>query len=428
MTRVAYFDCFSGCSGDMIIGSLLDAGLDLEVLKKGLAGLDFHGYRLTTEKVLRSSIAATKFNVILDEEKHGHDEEHEHGHRHDHSHDSEHTPVDSTHHHRGLTEILQIINAGRISDNVKTQAGAIFRQLGEVEAGIHAVPLEEVHFHELGAIDTIVDIVGTLLALEALKIEKVYSSPLAVGSGTVKTAHGILPVPAPATLQILAAAGAPIIDSPPSEKPPGELLTPTGAVLITSLTAGYKRPNLKVDKVGYGAGNKQFPAWPNVVRVWLGEDTTHAEDAEMVLLETNIDDMNPQIYGYLMEKLLAAGAADVWLTPIQMKKNRPAIMFSVLGPANIETKLTEIIMRETSTLGVRARHIARHTAQREIIEFASSLGPAQAKVKRFGDFVSVSPEYEDCRRIALERNLPLQEVSRIIESEARRNLTARPLT
>ena len=213
-----------------------------------------------------------------------------------------------------------------------------------------------------------------------------------------------------------------MIDAPPSDKPPGELLTPTGAVLITSLAAGFKRPNIKVDKVGYGAGNKQFPTWPNVVRIWIGEEAESAEGTEMVLLETNIDDMNPQIYGYLMEKLLAAKAADVWFTPIQMKKNRPAIMLSVLGPAENEAKLTEIIMRETSTLGVRARHIARHTAHREIIEFVSSLGMAHAKVKRFGDFLSVSPEYEDCRRIALERNLPLQEVSRIIESEARRYL------
>jgi pyridinium-3,5-bisthiocarboxylic acid mononucleotide nickel chelatase len=412
MTRVAYFDCFSGASGDMIIGSLLDAGFDLEILKKELAGLDFHGYHLTAEKVKRSSITATKFNVVADEEDHHHEQEHSHEHEHSHEPSS----------HRGLSEILNIINTGRISDSVKTKSSQIFRKLGEVEAGIHGVPLEEVHFHELGAVDTIIDIVGTILALEALKIEKVYSSPLAVGSGTVKTAHGILPVPAPATLQILADAGVPIVDAPPSEQPPGELLTPTGAVLISSLAAGFKRPNLKVDKVGYGAGNKQFPTWPNVVRVWIGEDTADTEDSEMVLLETNIDDMNPQIYGHLMDRLLAAKAADVWFTPIQMKKNRPAIMVSVLGSAENETTLTEIIMRETSTLGVRTRRLSRHIAQREIIEFVSSLGLVHAKVKRFGDIISISPEYEDCRKIALERNLPLQNVTRIIENEARKHI------
>ncbi len=409
MARVAYFDCFSGASGDMIIGSLLDAGLDFETLKKGLSGLDFKGYRLTCEKVVRSSVTATKFNVVLDEEdEHG---RHEPGHTHGEL-------------HRGLTEILSIINNGKISDSVKATSSRIFRKLGEVEAGIHDVPLEEVHFHELGAVDTIIDIVGTVLALEALKIDQVYSSPLAVGSGTVRTAHGILPVPAPATLQILADFGVAIADAPPSEKPPGELLTPTGAVLISSLAVGFKRPSLKVDKVGYGAGNKQFPTWPNVVRVWIGEEAQSPEASQMVLLETNIDDMSSQIYGYVMERLLAAGAADVWFTPIQMKKNRPAIMLSVLGPAQIEEKLTEIVMRETSTLGVRARPVARHTAQREVIEFNSSLGPAHAKVKRFGDLISVSPEYEDCRRIAVERNMPLQDVSRVIESEARRKLTA----
>jgi hypothetical protein len=410
MARIAYFDCFSGASGDMIIGSLLDAGLDLDVLKKGLDGLDFHGYRLTAEKVIRSGITATKFDVVMDEEEH------------EHHHETSH------HQHRGLAEILNIINNGKIPDRVKTKSSEIFRKLGMVEAGIHGVPLEEVHFHELGAIDTIVDIVGTVLALETLKIEKVYSSPLAVGSGTVKTAHGVLPVPAPATLQILADAGVPIVNAPPSENPPGELLTPTGAVLITSLAKEYKQPNMKVEKTGYGAGNKQFPTWPNVVRVWLGEETAGVSDDGLVLLETNIDDMNPQIYGYLMEKLFTEKAADVWFTPIQMKKNRPAIMLSVLAPASLETKLTEIIMRETSTLGIRSRPVSRHMAHREIIEFDSSLGRAKAKIKRFGDdIVAVSPEYDDCRRLALEHNLPLHEVSRVVEIEARLYLNGQNL-
>jgi uncharacterized protein (TIGR00299 family) protein len=417
MVRIAYFDCFSGASGDMIIGSLLDAGLDFETWKNELAGLDFHGYHLTAEKVKRSSITVTKFNVVLDEEENRH-----------HSHQGTEPGDVHSVHSRGLTEILGIINNSRISENAKKKSSEIFHRLGEVEAGIHGIPIEEVHFHELGAIDTIVDIVGTVLALQILGIERIYSSTLAVGNGTVKTAHGILPVPAPATLKILADAKAPVIEPPPSEKPTGELLTPTGAVLICSLSAGFQQPDMKVEKVGYGAGNKQFPTWPNVVRVWIGEETESKEDGEMVLLETNIDDMNPQIYGYLMEKLLAAKAADVWFTPIQMKKNRPAIMVSVLGSVEIEPELIEIIMRETSTLGVRARHISRHIARREIIEFVSSLGPAHVKVKRFGDFVSVSPEYEDCRRIALERDLSLQDVSRVIESEARQYLVTHPLT
>ena len=312
---------------------------------------------------------------------------------------------------------------GNIPHSVKTKSSEIFRRLGEVEAGIHGIPLEEVHFHELGAVDTIIDIVGTVFALQTMKIERVYSSPLAVGSGTVKTAHGILPVPAPATLQILADAGAPIINAPPSENPPGELLTPTGAVLITYLATGFRQPKLKVEKVGYGAGNKQFPTWPNVVRIWIGEETDAVRDDGMVLLETNIDDMNPQIYGYLMERLFTEKAADVWFTPIQMKKNRPAIMLSVLALSSLEAKLSEIIMKETSTLGIRSRTVSRHMAHREIIEFDSSLGRARAKIKQFGqEIVAISPEYDDCRRLALERNLPLHEVSRIVEIEARRYL------
>ena len=405
MAKVVYFDCFSGASGDMIIGALLDAGLDFEALKKSLAGLNFHGYQLTAEKVLRSSITATKFNVVLDEEDHEHHQE-------------------SSHHHRGLNEILEIINAGNIPDSVKTKSSEIFRKLGEVEAGIHGVPLEEVHFHELGAVDTIIDIVGTVFALNAMNIERIYSSPLAVGSGTVKTAHGVLPVPAPATLKILADAGAPIIDSLPSTNPPGELLTPTGAVLITSLASGFKRPNMMVEKVGYGAGDKQFPTWPNVVRIWIGDETQGTNDDGLVLLETNIDDMNPQIYGFLMERLFAEKAADVWFTPIQMKKNRPAVMLSVLAPSSLEAKISEIIMTETSTLGIRSRNVARHMAHREIIEFNSSLGRAKVKIKQFGqNLLAISPEYDDCRRLALEHNLPLHEVSRIVEIEARRYIT-----
>jgi hypothetical protein len=391
MAKIAYFDCFSGASGDMILGALLDAGLELDALQKGLSGLAIGEYRLSAEKVKRAAITATKFNVTIDE--HGH------------------------HHHRGLSDILKIIEGSRLSGAVKEKSGAIFRRLGEVEAKVHGIPLEEVHFHELGAVDTIIDIVGTIFAMDLLKIERFYASALPAGSGQITTAHGTMPSPAPATLQLLADAGAPV--TAVAAAPPGELVTPTGAVLLTSL-ASFARPAMKVEKVGYGAGSKDFPDWPNVLRLWLGE--TEEDGGELVLLETNIDDMNPQIYGYLMEKLLAEKAADVWFTPIQMKKNRPAVMLSVLGPASSEARLTEIIMRETSTLGVRARRVARHIAQREIIEFESSLGRVHAKVKRFGDFLAVAPEYEDCRRIAQERGLPLQEVARIIEDEARQHL------
>ncbi len=378
------------------MGALLDAGLPLETLKSGLNSLAVSGYRLSTEKVRRASITATKLKVVVDESQ-AQDES-------------------------SLTGILKLIEASELPEKVKARSRAVFQRLGEVEAKIHDTSPEQVHFHELGAVDSIVDIVGVVFGFNVLGIERFYSSPLPLGSGNVTTAHGILPVPAPATLQLLASAHAPVVDLPGSAAPRGELVTPTGAVIVT-LLASFSRPGMILEKVGYGAGTKDFGAWPNVFRLWLGEeiDATDAED--IILLETNIDDMNPQIYGYLMDSLFSQEAADVWFTPIQMKKNRPAVMLSVLAPRHAEFRLTETIMRETSTLGIRVRPVGRHVAEREVIEFESSLGHVRAKVKCFmGDMLRVSPEYEDCRRIALERNIPLQEVYRVLENEAREHI------
>ena len=396
MTRIIYFDCFSGCSGDMILGALLDAGLSLDLLKEELAKLDVHGYHLTASKVTKASLSATKFDVVMDEHVHQH--------------------------HRALTDILQIIESSRLSDRVKKESAAVFRRLGEAEGKVHGIAPEKVHFHEIGAVDSIVDIVGAVIAFEALGLECYYSFALAVGSGTVNTAHGVLPVPAPATLELLAMANAPILDLPQESAPKGELLTPTGAVLITSYAA-FQRPDMTLLMTGCGAGHKDFPNWPNVLRVWIGELKTKPQKEDLVLMETNIDDMSPQIFGYLMEKLLAEKALDVWFTPIQMKKNRPAVMLSVLADASDEARLSDLILKETSTLGVRVRTVARHIASREIVEFDSSLGPVKIKTKHLsGSIVEISPEYDDCRQIALERNLPLQEVFRIISAEARKQI------
>jgi uncharacterized protein (TIGR00299 family) protein len=397
MAKIAYFDCFSGCSGDMILGALLDAGLELDALKDGLGSLNINGYSLSTEKVKRSHITATKFNIVIDEH---------------------------AHHHRSLADILEIIESSKLSAEVKTKSSTIFQRLGEVEAKIHGVTIEDVHFHELGAVDTIIDIVGAVFAMEVLQIERCYSSSLPVGKGSVSTTHGILPIPAPATLQLLADSNVPVIPPPESAAYLGELVTPTGAALITTL-ASFNQPSMTIDKIGYGAGTKEFDIWPNILRVWLGEEIVKADSENMVLLETNIDDMNPQIYGYLMEKMFTEDAVDVWFTPIQMKKNRPAVMLSVIAPKYAESRLTETIMRETSTLGIRVSPISRHTAEREIYELESSLGQTRVKVKRFsGNVLDISPEYEDCRRIALERGMPLQEVFRIIEAESRQHLTS----
>jgi hypothetical protein len=398
MTRIIYFDCFSGCSGDMILGALLDAGLSLDVLKDELAKLDIHGYHLTAARIKKASITATKFDVVMDEHIHQHD--------------------------RSLTDILSIIASSRLSERVKKESDAVFRRLGEAEGKVHGVAPEQVHFHEIGAVDSIVDIIGTVIAFEALGLEGYYSSSLAVGNGTVNTAHGVLPVPAPATLELLALANAPVLDLPQESAPKGELLTPTGAVLITSYAA-FQRPDMTLLKTGYGAGHRDFPNWPNVLRVWIGDLQTKHVGEDLVLLETNIDDMSPQVFGYLMEKLLTEKALDVWFTPIQMKKNRPAVMLSVLADVSDETHLSDLILMETSTLGIRVRPVARHIAAREILEFDSSLGRVKAKIKRLsGSILDISPEYEDCRKIAQERNLPLQEVFRIVIEEAHRQINS----
>ncbi|MCR4394334.1 MAG: nickel pincer cofactor biosynthesis protein LarC [Dehalococcoidales bacterium] len=392
MAKVLYFDCFSGCSGDMILGALLDAGVSLEKLREGLKDLNIGSFQLNALKVKRAGIQALKFEVISDQRAYQG--------------------------HRGLHDIIDIINSSGLPEKVKNRSCAVFRRLGQAEARIHGVPLEEIHFHELGALDTIIDIAGTSYALELLGIEKCYSSPLPAGGGNIATQHGILPAPAPATLQLLAEVKAPIVQNPGTSRTPGELVTPTGAALITSL-ASFGRPEMQITGIGYGAGSRDIQEFPNILRVWLGETAEDTGDEDLVLLETNIDDMNPQIFGFLLERLLAEKAADVWFTPIQMKKNRPGIMLSVLAHRADENKLAGIIMRETTTLGIRVSNISRHIAQREIFEFDSSLGRTRVKIKRSPEFTGISPEYEDCRRISLEKQLPLQEVIRIIESEAR---------
>ena len=394
MTKIAYFDCFSGCSGDMVIGSLLDAGLSPELLKQELKKIPLSGYGLIVEKVLRSAIMATRVTVTVLEA--------------------------GDHPERHLSDILSIIENSTLAFDLKEQGTTLFRRIAEVEAEIHGEPLESVHFHELGGVDSIIDIMGALIGLKLLGIERCYSSPLVTGSGTVFTLHGHLGVPAPATLKLLEMAHAPIAQSP--HAPQTELLTPTGALLLTSL-AEFGRPEMVVHRTGYGAGHKDFERWPNVLCVWLGETNTPAKDSDLVLLETNIDDMNPEIYGYLMDRLFERGALDVWFTPIYMKKNRPATMVSVIIARILEPEAVSILMKETSTLGVRTRSLSRHSAERTSFGFKSSFGDVQVKIKRFeGKITSISPEYEYCSRIAIEKSIPLHEIYRILEHEAREQL------
>ncbi len=388
MTRTAYLDCFSGISGDMLLGALVDAGLDTSSLRDELARLRVEGWSLRTEQVRRAGLTATKAHIDLSETRQP---------------------------HRRLPDIVSIIGGSSLHEADKQHALDVFRRLADAEARVHGAVPEQIDFHEVGALDAIVDIVGGVVGLRLLGIEQLYCSALPVGGGTVRGAHGALPVPAPATLELIAMANAPLAAS--SGDRPMEMVTPTGAALVTTL-ARFERPSMHLATVGYGAGGRDPEGWPNVLRLWLGDAIEPARPA-MLLVETNIDDMNPEIYGYVQEKLFAAGAADVWFQSIQMKKNRPGVMLSVLCSADREDAITAVLLRETSTLGVRVSTISRHEAERETFEFASSLGPATVKVKRLpGEPPRVAPEYEACRRLAEARGLPLAEVYRIVAREA----------
>lgn len=387
--RVAYFDCFSGASGDMILGALVDAGLPLDDLRAALAGLPLRGYTLEAERVTRAGMAATRVRVHRRE-----------------------TPQPR----RTLGDILDLLNRSTLPPEDRERTRRVFIALADAEARVHGVAPDQIHFHEVGAVDAIVDVTGAVVGLRLLSVAEVYVSPLPLGGGTVRAEHGTLPVPAPATLALLASAGAPL--RPGADEPLMELVTPTGAALLTTL-GRFARPAMRLERIGVGAGGRDLPDRPNVLRLWLGE--TEARDAvrTMVLAETNIDDMPGELFGHAMERLFAAGAADVWFTPIQMKKDRPAVMLSVLCQPELEEAVVTTLLRQTSTLGVRVREVRRYEAPREQVQFPSSLGPAAVKVKRLpGEPPHIAPEYEACRALAARTGLPLAEVYRIVIAEA----------
>jgi uncharacterized protein (TIGR00299 family) protein len=396
VTKIIYFDLFAGCSGDMILGSLLDAGLPLEELVNGLAALPLAGYRITQQTVKRGAVNATLAKVGL-----------------------EHT---GKHHDRSYKDIAKLISSSNLSKRVKDQSSAIFRNLAVSEAKIHGVALKDVHFHEVGAVDSIIDIVGAAIGFDLLGIAGFYSSPFPLASGSVECQHGTLPLPSPAALDLISSKYAPIVNPPHPGMEGKELVTPTGAAIITTL-AEFVKPAFSLEKIGYGAGSRDPKDYPNVMRMWIGETPEPAQQDRIVLLETNIDDMNPQIYDYVMERLFKKGALDVWLTPIQMKKNRPAILLSVLAPSDLEAAVAKIIMEETTTLGIRVRPVTRHIADRESRVVKTSFGPVKIKVKRYGgNVVGISPEYDDCKKIAQDQGIPMKELYCQIESEARRQL------
>src|SRR6266403_359484 len=377
--KLAYFDCFSGISGDMTLGALVDAGFSLELLRAGLEGLQIPGWTISSQKVWKNGMAATFVRVATEDQTK----------------------------HRSLSAILEILEKSNLSESVRKNAAAIFRKLGEAEARVHDVPLEKIHFHEVGAVDAIVDIVGACIGFDALGIEKFACSPLNVGGGTAKMAHGVLPVPAPATANLL--QGKPTYSNGVQR----ELVTPTGAAIVATLCDSFgPQPPMSVSAIGYGAGTADLEGQSNVLRLMIGEaagKTAPGYDQEITVIEANLDDMNPQIYGYFQEKALAAGALDVFTTPVQMKKNRPGTLLTVLcKPADAQA-LMSLIFAETTTFGVRTYSAQRRVLPRESVKVSTSFGEVRIKLSRVnGRILHVSPEYDDCRKLAEEKNVPLQ--------------------
>ena len=382
--KTLYFDCFAGASGDMILGASVAAGVDPNFLREQLSLLPVTGFSIDFETVNRSGLSATYARV---------ETAHEHS-------------------HRSLTDIKQIIHGSELSDAVKQRAVQIFTRLAEAEARVHNEPVDHVHFHEVGALDAIVDVVGAAICFDALKIERFVSSPLHVGSGMVKMAHGQFPIPPPAVAELL--KGVPFY----STEIKGELLTPTGAAIITTVCSEYGPiPEMKSGATGYGAGTREYPDFPNVLRVLLGEsEASGASDERLWMLETNLDDASPQIMGHVMDRVLQLGALDCFFTPVQMKKNRPGVLLSVLcGRAEKEAVL-KLLFTETTTLGVRSYEVARRALQRSVVRVETQYGPIDVKVAHLdGRVVNEMPEFEQCRQAATTANVPLK----IVEEAAR---------
>ena len=396
MTRIAYLDCFSGASGDMLLGALLDTGLSLRKLREALAGLPLDGYSLDVRRVQMAGLAATQALVEVRDEQ----------------------PP------RTLSDILDLIQRSSLPAADKEKGAAVFQRLAEAEATVHGETMETVHLHDVGAVDAVVDVMGTIAGLRLLKVERICASALPLGEGEIIGRHGRLPVPAPATLELLSGARAPLRGASSESPPRGELVTPTGAAILATL-ARFQLAEMTLERVGYGAGSRNPAGHPNVLRLWLGEEVP-SPTRSMLLIETNVDDMTAEMLAYALERLLAVGAMDAWFTPIQMKKGRPGVMLSVICTEAQEETMARLLLRETSTLGVRVRPLRRWEAQREELQFESSLGPAAAKVKRLPDEPArVAPEYEDCRRLAERSGLPLAEVYRIIQAEGEAELGKR---
>ena len=402
MSRVLYFDCFSGISGDMVVGAFLDAGLPFADLKAALGSLAVSGYDVTAEKVLRAGVSATKFSVHENGAA-GPQAPHVHRDGHSHAHDHGHHP------HRSLPDILRLIDSSALSAVGRGRARALFERLAEAEAAIHQTAIEQVHLHEVGALDSIIDIVGTVFAMEWAGADRIECSALNVGGGMVQSAHGLFPVPAPATLRLL---GTTPVYSGPIQK---EMVTPTGALIATSYAESFgPLPAMAIERVGYGAGTRDNRGTPNVLRVLIGEAAEQATGERVAVIECEIDDMNPQLFGSAMERLYAAGALEVFYTAVQMKKNRPGTLLSVIAPPALRATLSDVVFRETTTIGIRYSEVERECLRREVVGVDTALGVVRFKIAwRRGQVINASPEFEDCAAIARSRGLSVKDVQTV---------------
>jgi pyridinium-3,5-bisthiocarboxylic acid mononucleotide nickel chelatase len=398
--RHAYFDCFSGVSGDMVLGALVDAGADLRAIEAELRKLGLEGWEISASKVKRGEIFATHVKV----------------------------ETSAGHHHRGLSIILQRIENAKLAPRAAARATKIFTRLAEAEAKVHQQPIEQVHFHEVGAIDSIVDIVGAAIGFEQLGIDEFACSAFDVGAGQVKTAHGLLPVPAPATAELL--KGAPMFSSSIAK----ELVTPTGAAIATTLSTRYAEiPEMTLKAIGYGAGSADLKEKANVLRLLIGEAALSEPgeywDVPVTVIETNIDDMSPQIYGYFADRALEAGALDVFSAPVQMKKNRPGQLVTILSEPHNVSRLIDLVFRETTTIGIRTHDVRRKTLARESVTVETPYGEVRMKISRMhGSVLNATPEYEDCRRIAAQKGIPLKDVLAAATHQFQKWVEAQPKT
>ncbi len=423
MERILYFDCFAGISGDMTLGALIDLGLDPSEVKAEIEKLGVKGYRIEIQKTTRYSIGGTDVTVILEgdtacahEHAENHDKSEDHGH---HEHHGLHEHHGHHHSHeekeRGLHDISHIIRSSGISERAKRLAIEVFTEIARAEAAVHGKQIEEVHFHEVGAIDSIVDIVGAAICIDMLKIDRIYCSPVHEGQGFIHCRHGRLPVPVPAVIKMLAGSGISIV----TEDIQAELVTPTGFGILKTVSQGCgKIPKMQVTGVGYGFG-KTNTGRLNALRVILGtEESSMDSDTvrdSVALMETNIDNTTGEALGYTADKLMKAGALDAYFTPIQMKKNRPAAMLSVICKEEDTERLSDIIFKETSTIGIRIRQTDRITLKREIGTVHTELGEVRVKLVSVGGLERVQPEYDDCAKLAEENNLSLNEVYEIVK-------------